>query len=54
MERLRRVAVPAPASPSRPRTLGAPAVAHRMAMTDNGEALMYVAVLDALTDTPRP
>jgi uncharacterized protein YndB with AHSA1/START domain len=35
-------------------TLGALAFAYRMAMTDNSEALMYVAVLDALTDTLRP
>ena len=36
------------------RTAGPLAFAYRMAMTDNSEALIYVAVLDALTDTLRP
>jgi uncharacterized protein YndB with AHSA1/START domain len=35
-------------------TFGPLAFAYRMVMTDNSEALMYVAVLDALTDTLRP
>jgi uncharacterized protein YndB with AHSA1/START domain len=35
-------------------TLGPLAFAYRMAMTDRSEALIYVAVLDALTDTLRP
>ena len=35
-------------------TLGALGFAYRLAMTDNSEALIYVAVLDALTDTLRP
>lgn len=34
-------------------TLGPLGFAYRMAMTDNSEALIYVAVLDALTDTLR-
>ena len=35
-------------------TAGPMSFAYRMSVTDNTEALIYVAVLDALTDTLRP